>query len=1158
MRGQATSFRWILVCHRTGSTRWWGLSRSTREVRNSGAAWASTSSYANTGVHLGDVHLAPQPIARSAYRQQIRRIAPELLEGRQAELVELSEFCTRAEGPSWAWWQAPAWSGKSALMASFVLNPPDGVQIVSFFVTARWAGQSDRTAFADIVLEQLAELAGLPLPGFLTDATRGPQLLSMLENAARVCIERGERLVLLIDGLDEDRGVRAGPNTHSIAAMLPERLPNGMRVIVAGRPHPPVPADVPDHHPLRDPRIVRPLSASERAKVVRADAERELKSLLYGDPEEQELLGLVVAAGGGLSSRDFAELIGGPEWKIGDHLWASPGRTFSERTSHWKPNDRPVVYVLAHEELQQFAAGKIGTVRLAELRDRLHAWADDYMRRRWPESTPEYLLRGYYRLLVEQGDINRMTACATDAARSDRMLDLSGGDTAALNEISSAQEVVCADRNPDLGTMLALAAARDRLKQRNSLIPIGLPAVWAALGSPDRAESLAGSIADPERTIFALIGLIRPMANDGESSRALQIAGRVGRAVGVIRAPIRRGKAVKELAEAVVHIGEIDHAAAIARSITKNNRRALVCSALAVAAARADLYPPNRIAALIDSGERLSGFIGEPVANATTLAELAAAAALTGDLSRAQRIIDFGTREALAIENTAIRVDALSRLIGATAEFDDDSAVSTLAELATDHARGILDPYRKALSLLAVADAIAAHDVDRARQLVNRVDVIAYSMDSDLRLAEVRCRQACTSAKYWDFVQAESSASLIRNPERQARARSKILEYAAMAGELRRADCLADAMPDPRWRSRALTTLAWVSASTDRDRAHSLAAEAENVARSAARPDIRLRSRFVGAMLAAGDIDRAETIARSIDGPGYRAIAFGELAVGLANAGARDRAGRLASSAEEVMRRGFIAPGDELTVLALLARAAAMMGEVARVHALAMRAERAAAKTSNGSRVGAMCQFIRVMGRLGEAERARHLVERTEQMIRSARKKYRQSSLMRELAEAAAESGQLDRAHVIANNIGHADQRAMALCALSTVIATTGIGDEAWKPAARAASTLGRISHGYTSAIVLAELSTAWRAIGDHARAHTCAEQAEAIADKIPDGDRKADVLARIAQNAEPEEARRLLAVALANTAWANVLQQVAECEPNVVAEIEDLDEMIG
>jgi hypothetical protein len=210
------------------------------EVRNeiSGSVDGVVVQAGNIG---GDVHVAlGRSVVRSAYQEQVRRIAPGELREREGELAELAAFCIEAEAarPAYLWWQAPAWAGKSALLAWFVLHPPEGVRVVSFFVTARYAGQSDRVAFVEVLIEQLAELLGRALPALLTDATREPHLLAMLADAAAACAAKGERLVLVVDGLDEDRGVGTASDVHSIAAMLPIKPQNGLRVVVAGRPHP--------------------------------------------------------------------------------------------------------------------------------------------------------------------------------------------------------------------------------------------------------------------------------------------------------------------------------------------------------------------------------------------------------------------------------------------------------------------------------------------------------------------------------------------------------------------------------------------------------------------------------------------------------------------------------------------------------------------------------------------------------------------------------------------------------------------------------------------------------------------------------------------------------------------------------------------------------
>ncbi|MEY2233509.1 hypothetical protein, partial [Streptomyces sp. BF23-19] len=66
---------------------------------------------------------ARHPAVRSDYLAQVRRIAPQQLLAREAELAELASFCTDPDSESYLWWRAQAWAGKSALLSTFVLDP---------------------------------------------------------------------------------------------------------------------------------------------------------------------------------------------------------------------------------------------------------------------------------------------------------------------------------------------------------------------------------------------------------------------------------------------------------------------------------------------------------------------------------------------------------------------------------------------------------------------------------------------------------------------------------------------------------------------------------------------------------------------------------------------------------------------------------------------------------------------------------------------------------------------------------------------------------------------------------------------------------------------------------------------------------------------------
>ena len=260
----------------------------------------------------------------SAYLQQVRRIAPPDppgLLGREAELAELAGFCLDDGRGPYVWWQAGPWAGKSALLSTFVLRPPpevaERVRIVSFFITARLAAQDTREAFTQVLLEQLADLTGQDLPAVLPEATREAYLLDLLAQAAGACQQAGGRLVLVVDGLDEDRGVTTGPHAHSIAGLLPADPPAGMRVIVAGRPEPAGPRRRARLAPAARSRRSSARCAARRTRGMSQRLGRqELQRLLRGSPAEQDLLGLLTAARGGLSGPDLAELTGDPA--VGD------------------------------------------------------------------------------------------------------------------------------------------------------------------------------------------------------------------------------------------------------------------------------------------------------------------------------------------------------------------------------------------------------------------------------------------------------------------------------------------------------------------------------------------------------------------------------------------------------------------------------------------------------------------------------------------------------------------------------------------------------------------------------------------------------------------------------------------------------------------------
>ncbi|MFC9704360.1 hypothetical protein ACFTWD_27105 [Streptomyces sp. NPDC056943] len=520
------------------------------------------------------------PVVRSAYREQVRRIAPPELIGREVELAELGAFCLADSGPLYVWWRAEAWAGKTALLSWFALDPPSGVRIVPFFVTARLGAQNDVAAYTDVVLEQLAELAGEGLPALLTAATREAHLLRLYASAAEACAARGERLVLLVDGLDEDRGVTTGSDAHSIASLLPHDL----RVIVSGRLNPPLPVDVPEHHPLRDPEAVRLLTPSPQARAIRTEAERELKRLLEAGGLPYDLLALLTAAGGGLTADDLVELTDAVPYRVRDVLRTGPGRTFAVRGD---------AYVLAHEELAAEAREMLGERELARRRAVLYAWADRWRERGWPDGTPDYLLHGYVQMLRAAADAGRLTDCAADDRRHARLLAATGSDTAALAEIETAEDAVLGAAGPTspststeavTSTALRLALGRSKLVRDRGSVPLALLSGWAAAGMTDRAVAHARGLKG-EEAVHALCTVAGKLLDVGVRAPARELVDEADELADTLTAHDFYPWMASAVSGLFVRLGAYDRAEHRLRAIgtdgSAGSRRALVDGLLA-------------------------------------------------------------------------------------------------------------------------------------------------------------------------------------------------------------------------------------------------------------------------------------------------------------------------------------------------------------------------------------------------------------------------------------------------------------------------------------------------------------------------------------------------------------------------------------------------
>jgi len=1097
------------------------------DVSATGAATAAAGGIAVSGYVSSIAITHAGPVVRSAYLEQVRRIAPERVIDREEELAELASFCTEPDRGPYAWWQAAAWAGKSALMSWFVLHPPPGARVVSFFITARFAGQNNRGSFADAVLEQLADLLREPMPGFLTEATRDPHLLGMLAQAAQACRQNGQRLVLVVDGLDEDLGWTTSTDSHSVAALLPVQPPAGMRIIVADRPNPPIPADVPENHPLRSPRVLRLLDPSPHAAVVQFDARREVKRLVTGTEAEQDLLGLLTAAAGGLSGPDLAELTGLPAWRIEEHLHTVSGRTFARQPSRWRPGASPEVYLLGHEELRQLAVRYLETTRLEAYRRRLHAWAERYCQQGWPAGTPEYLLRGYYRLLHVTGDLDRVIACATDQARHDRMLDLTGGDSAALSEITTAQQAILRRPEPDLLAMACLAIHRDNLAQRNANVPVGLPAVWAMLSQPNRAEALADSITNTGLHGEALAELAAAAAIAGDQGRARIIADRAEAAAASLTDSGWQAWGYATAAKAMTAAGDLGRAHDLvgrARDLADQDAGRDVFNDLV----RTQIHGAAAAAAYPRSWRTW----------AITAVVEATVAASDPDRKRILRDQADALAQSSTVRHSSDRVlKALSEMV---ASAEDRVIARILAGWAEMLTRSITDPGWQARELAALAKSMAsAGDTAQARVIASRADAVLRAITDDhwqvgelsgelvvnvdrkvATLADVAEAMAAAgdldNARNLAGQAATAAAESTANSYRQPQTLIALATATAAAGNLDQAEAFINSSTDPYWHTRGLIALVTATAAAGNlDQVHSLAERVRALAGSITDPgqQARMLAALAAAIAASGDLTQAQAVADSITDPREQAQVLTTLANAMAVTGDFEGAS-IAAARAQALAGSIIDPGRQALRLAEAARALAAAGDPGRARKLADRAQAVASRiTDPGRQALTLAEAAKAMATAGDVDRARAVaysitdsqsqagalkdiaeiraaaedLDQAETVARCLTDELDRAMALRAVANAAVEAGNLGLAETIAGSIGNEIPQAWALARVVRALVAAGNPD-------RAETLAGSITWPPQKVEALAEVARAMAMTGKRDQARILFDQAQDLA----------------------------------------------------------------
>jgi Trypsin-like peptidase domain len=949
--------------------------------------------------------LGVQPARRRpAYMAEIEALAAGVrLRDRSAELAELAAFAMAERPYACAWWQADPWAGKTALAAHFATDPPTGVDVVAFFIS-RARGQQTAAYFA-AVTDQLASILEEPAPVF-------PEMsfTDLWTRAGRVCEQAGRRLLLLIDGLDEN------DDPTPIAARLPADGGPVLRVALLSRPHPDVPRGVSFGHPIRDlarcPRL--PLTPSPYARNLEQRARAELSDLLEGDLATRRVLSLL-AATGPLTATEASAVL----QLEGSDIEALDVRRIAGRAA--ARILRPMTvdrerYAFQHDTLREVTVQEVSAHTISVHRDAIKVWADRYEVAGWPDDTPDYLLLEYPTLLVATDDVSRL-ARLTSPDRIAQLQLRTGDDSAAVNELNLALHQLVSAQPPDLPAACKLAVRRENLKALLLHSPVELIRAHAALGQFQSAYRLAQLLDHPEAR-DAAFAIVTSMASQAR---------------------------------------QWDTACPAAMAIQDSVQRATTLAALVEAAAN-DL-PTPAVDDLLAQARHAAITIDNEVYRPDALAAVARAAAAAGRGDQAGDVLLQAEHAAASIDSMGLRSLALAEVAEAAATIGRPERVEGLLEQATAAAAATDRGWERAFALATIAQASAASGhIELASDLLAKVSDAGGSAEDarmrDLTLAEMA--NAATTAKQWDI--ATTAADAIEEPLRRARVLILIARGAATAGRsdlqhdlLHRAGDVAAAIEDSAGRAHALADTAEAAASAGRPEfVIDLLSQADQAAMMTIDPLLAARALATVAYVAGvvGETARATKLlaearyaAAWIDEMAWRDFALTSLAEAATTVGQWDMAAKAGAMVEN--------PGECAVALARVAQAAAEKGE-RRTDLLDRAAEALQfADADPFGRPRALVALVRAADAAGRSEQAAEWLREAGDTAATFKDPIARVMVLTMIARTADATGRIDemtalltQAEPAANAIEDPDQRAAALAAIADVTA----GEEAEQP----------------------------------------------------------------------------------------------------------------
>ena len=693
----------------------------------------------------------------------LRHLVPDTLVDREQELADLEAFVS-SSGDAWYAMEADMASGKTAVMASFALNPPDDVHIASFFIRRIGGDGNDRGSFAFVMGAQLAKILGHEYTEPVRDPAQHTEFRQLLCRAAARLSETTPRpLVLLIDGIDEDSYFENpdGADAKSILSLLPRRLPEGVKIITASRPNPRLPEDVLCD---ADRRIasLKPSPIAEKS-INRKDIAEFFKSNVAVD-----IGAFLAACGGVLTVKDLRRLLTvcGYQrirtWDVRGHVDRSPGRILTPINVGFGGQE-VLAYRLGHDvvtravirELDPDSFGEgdepedecwwapIREKALAPYRAIIRDWVKKCASASggWGKSTPSYVLSGacFDLMLNDKKDDGSSIQVVLDQGRYNEMRRRSGRKSPVLRMIDrECFKTLGANRGElsenTMTPLLGVAESRKLLVQASTYVP-GLLKLYVLYFNIEDALDAIMAVDDPKDRLDALREATETVIESGCGCAFLTLFLDMIKSLVFYRSI--RDDVLRLLVDVLVFMGGatsnskadgkegVDPEGWLSEVLVSIKMDEIL---LKLPSSLEDVDGlgggAHAVAPFLLIAEDVAGRIEDPEKGAGALVEVVGALVRAGQTDRAQRVAEDAVSVAERIENLRERAEALAGVVGALVRAGQTDRAQRVAEDAVSVAERIEDPRERAEALADVAGVFAeTNQLDKALEVGERIEV---------------------------------------------------------------------------------------------------------------------------------------------------------------------------------------------------------------------------------------------------------------------------------------------------------------------------------------------------------------------------------------------------------------------------------------------------